>query len=836
VSPNFRVTQFPGYTESLSPLSPTGPPLEFAGVRAKRDFRLESRRNSGSEHAERQADSVFHPARLGPASWTCAIIEGDVKRSRTLIVRHGTGSSIKHRRPDEEFRTRGLTMRRYGRFIELHTHRTDEEQARLKQAIWESRRDIATRIQHATQKLSALIRKYSSFDLVGNLWLRQALFDPDEYKETQSTQRPHFVEHATMLQLREPEHIITPELVVVPEDVVRAEKLLADIFELTAGYYASEAANPEIDGPPTTIDEARFKTLLREMMVGPPAYTHHWRTILDRLFGAPHIDGYLREVLGFNLADAVACIRGISDLIRDTLTERSEAAKKSSEEMKERLKKYIDTGTFDGEPSEKPMFDAIRNMRSKERKRFISVVPARWVTIALADVLSFTPAELASKARVAEENASKFLSSFSLSLGSIPQDYVVPDPVPAVRARPVVMLNGSYLCVLPFNLVWAIKPRFEESLKHSTKWNSYQKQRGSVLVDEGLKALKRLLPASQVFKGLTYPIGADRRAELDGLVLFDRYAFLLEAKGGEFGAARRGGKDRIRKSLKELVGDPSEQGARAWDYIRKNVSPTFSTEGGELVSIDKIRHSEIAVITLTLDSLDVFTPQLHRLGEVGVLGQHDLPWAVCLTDLMAISEIFQFPVEFTHFLRWRLAINKAGDISAGTDELNWVAVYLKEGPQLLRVPQGFNEMSFTSYTDDVDAYFLYQGGFRTIPAERPAQSIPERLRRLLCMLESSGLHGFTEPCELLLDLDFKDRDKFARSLALMESVDGKDNKPLKFEAEEVSIEVFPAQDVLNEQPSRGRGGRDQNKKILKLGLDPSSDWSVADWLIVRGDG
>lgn len=743
---------------------------------------------------------------------------------------------MKDHRPDEEFRTRGMTMRRYGRFIVLHTHRTDEEQARLKRAIWGSRRDIANRIHQAAEKLSALIRKYSSFDLVGNLWLRQALFDPDEYKETQSTQRLHFVEHATMLQLREPEHVITPELVLAPEDVIRAEALLTEIFQLTVGYYASEAANPEIDGPPTAIDEARFKTLLREMMIGPPAYTHHWRTILARLFGASHIAGYLQEVLGFNLTDADACIRGISDFMGETLTERRKVAKKSGEEMQERLKQYMNTSKFDGEPSEKAMFDTLRNMRSKERKRFISVVPAQWVTVALADVLAFTPAALASKARVVEEIASKFLDAFSLSFGSISPDYEIPDPVPAIRTRPIVKLNSGHLCPLPFNLVWAIKPRFEEALKQSNRWNSYQKHRGSVLVDEGLKALKTLLPASQALKSLTYPIGPNRRAELDGLVLFDRYAFLLEAKGGEFGAARRGGKDRIRKSLKELVGDPSEQGARAWDYIRKNESPIFSTEGGEQVSIDKTRYTEIAVITLTLDSLDVFTPQLHRLRDVGVLGQHDLPWAVCITDLIAISEIFQLPVEFTHFLRWRLAINTAGDVSAGTDELNWVAVYLKEGPQLLRVPQGFNEMSFTSYTDDVDAYFLYQGGFRTKPAERPAQPIPERLHRLLSTLESSGLHGFTEPCELLLDLDFKDRDRFTRSLAGMESAVRKDTKPLKFEADDVSIEVYPARHALDDRHSGPGGTRTPDKKRLLLALDLSADWSVADWLIVGGDG
>src|ERR1035437_1989403 len=91
---------------------------------------------------------------------------------------------------------------------------------------------------------------------------------------------------------------------------------------------------------------------------------------------------------------------------------------------------------------------------------------------------------------------------------------------------------------------------------------------------------------------------------------------------------------------------------------------------------------------------------MNRLRSTGVLGQHDLPGAVCLTDWVAISELLQSPSEFTHFLRWRLAVNEGGDVSAGSDELNWLAVYLREGPEFLRVPQGFTMMSFDTRSEE----------------------------------------------------------------------------------------------------------------------------------------
>ena len=108
----------------------------------------------------------------------------------------------------------------------------------------------------------------------------------------------------------------------------------------------------------------------------------------------------------------LSCYRAVAALIDETLTERSRTARNSEEQIKKQLKEYMETGKFEGEPEHKAMFDAIRNMRSKERKRSILSISRHWVTVALADVLSFTPATLASKAGVSEQNASQFLTRF----------------------------------------------------------------------------------------------------------------------------------------------------------------------------------------------------------------------------------------------------------------------------------------------------------------------------------------------------------------------------------------------------------------------------------------
>lgn len=739
---------------------------------------------------------------------------------------------MKKQAPDDEFHAPGFTMKRHGRLIELQTHRTAEEQTRLRKAMWESRPRILNQIQKATNELLALIRKYSSFDLVGNLWLRQALLDMNTYKESESTNRPHFVEHATMLQLREPAHQVTGELLVNAADIKRAEELLTEIFGLTVGYYMSEAANPQREGPPSVLDEARFKTLLREMMVGPPAYEHHWMNVLEALFGPAHVDGYLKEIFGFTFKEAAACVHGVADFMEETLTERTRIAEKSRGEMSQRLKRYMETGKFDGTGADKAMFDAIRNMPSKERRRFVESVTTQWVTVAVADVLSFSPTEIASRTGLEEGTVSKFLDSFSLGFGSTPSDYVIPSPCPAVRVRPIAKVRGNYVCPLPFNLPWAIKPRFEEGLKQSKRWNAYQKHRANVLVDEGLKAIKKLLPASQVHTNLMYPIGQGEDAELDGLVLFDRYAFLVEAKAGEFGAARRGGKDRMKERLTDLIGEPSNQAVRARDWIRKNDNPAFRDGKGNAIALNKASYTEVSIVTLTLDSLDVFTPEMNRLRGAGVLGPHDLPWAVCLADLVAISEILELPSEFTHFLRWRHAVNEGGDVSAGIDELNWLAVYLKEGPEFLRVPQGFTRMRFTSYTDDFDAYFYYREGLRTKPAARPAQPIPKPLRDLLTAIEGAGVQGYTAAAEFLLDLSFKEREQFAQALRKEATRSLSSPQPGTFEAKDLRIVIYSGQQSVEELQAKVEGCFLRDRATLALAVDFSGALRPTSWLIL----
>ncbi len=684
-------------------------------------------------------------------------------------------------------------------------------------------------IEAATKALEELLHKYTSLDLVGHLWLKHGIFNPEVYKETDSTVRPHFVEHVTMLQLKDVQYELSSEILVDPADVVSAEELLDKIFQITTIFYASEAADPSRAAPLTALDEFRFATLLREMMVGLPAYPQHWRILLSGLFESPRVAAKLRDTCGFDLKGAITCVEAIQEVMATMLFGRPAVARKQYENMKNQLARYMKTQKFDGENEHKEIFDKLRNMKQKERNRCLKSFAAAWVTVALSDTLSFTRDTLSQKGGLSKETVSSFLDMFSLPFGSTQSDYIWPSPTPSIRLQPIVKMDARYFCPAPGNLTWAIKSQFEEALKNGSDWQAYQKHRADYLVAEGVKALATMLPGCEVNKNVMY-VADNKRAELDGLILFDRYAFLIEGKAGTFTpAGRRGAKPSITRSLEDLVADPAQQAIRAANYMRNIDQPVFDRRDGMQITINKRRITDICPITLTLESLDVFTTDLRRLREAGILDQADLPWSVCLTDLWAISELISSPSQFTHFLRWRLAAHTSGNVSVGPDELNWLAIYLREGPEFLRIPVGFDRVTYASYTDDFDAFFHHQGGYRRAAADRPNQPLPVSFRAILASLEDRRSEGFTIATEFLLDLNFSERAELSQQVIRFTAAKKKPEEMLKFETADRAVVVL-----------RGPRSREAliaarhfstRSRVLVLALEGDPDQCVTAWAL-----
>ena len=541
---------------------------------------------------------------------------------------------------------------------------------------------------------------------------------------------------------------------------------------------------------------------------------------------------WLSTTHNLDVHNALAIIDGIEKHILERLDGRFERARTARKDFLQRLNEYKSTGRFEGDEHEKEVFDRVRNMRGKNAKRYVNYMLTEWTRVAIGTVLSFDAQCITKLSGVVPKNVQAFLDETSLEFGISSRD-ILPSPVNVLHERPIIHYENSYFCSVPHLLPWAVKPVFERLLSSGPSWNVYQKHRSSYLVKTAISYFRNLLPGASAYMNLFYPLESGDEAELDALLLFDRYAILVEGKAGSLGKARRGGKEKIKTQLETLVGDAADQVVRADTYIRKSDVPAFRLEDGQTIVVDKTKYSERALITVTLDVLDIFTTDMHQMRDIGVITTYDLPWCVALTDLRAISEILVRPFEFTHYLRWRFSTISDSRLHGGKDELNWLGVYLAEGPARLSVPGAFTDLTFTSYTDSFDAYFLYKEGQRTIPATRPSQPLPTPMDSLCDHLATERPFGFTECCECLLDLNFGERTQFAQKLSELAFHEQR-GRASGFNFEGASISILVTQRHLSEDELKVEASnlkRASCMKALAMSLTSIPRWRVHAWSI-----
>jgi hypothetical protein len=166
-----------------------------------------------------------------------------------------------------------------------------------------------------------------------------------------------------------------------------------------------------------------------------------------------------------------------------------------------------------------------------------------------------------------------------------------------------------------------------------------------------------------------------------------------------------------------------------------------------------------------------------------------------------------------------------------TDELNWLAVYFKEGPKPPQSPTGNGSLQYTSYLENFDDYFLFLAGARTKSARRPSQQLPGWFERLVNAFETSGQHGFTEATEFLYELDQDERRKLSSTLREFLATTKKERRThmtVQFPEKAVRLEVAPRQGATI-QAEAERLSQGMKREVLVVAINPKRDLSIAGW-------
>lgn len=612
------------------------------------------------------------------------------------------------------------------------------------------------------------LRDYDTLSVLAAAKLSNLVLDPNTYSEPEHEGRAAHVEYLALLLCREP--LREGRRVESGDDWNPVEAAVRDLF-LYAMLIAPLAGHADGRDP----DDLRFAIASHELLVRNPAYRVHHDVVLSGLFD-PFERDFLR-VAGFSAQDAVAVADAIADLENDAFHDALDLSQRAAEELLlEPSLHYAKTGEWTGWMDPPIGFlDTIADAPRRDVLRVVRSLAAVGAANYYADAQVFHIDDIAEASGVPVDRVRAFLDVTSLTPGDVPDDFLLPASVHPLGTRPYVRLDDDHL-VAPIagGVVSALLRILEGVLKpHQQVWNRYQAHRHDFILDTGLQLLQQLMPAASVERELTYSfedpeVGEVVNGELDGLVEYDSALFLVETKGHTLDeASRRGAPLRLRKRLGEILHASHEQALRARRYLDATSPVAFTREDGSTVDVEG-RGRRIYMVSLTLEPLGHVSGLIGAAEHEDLFANRDVPWAVCLYDLMVIADLLDLPPALPHYVERRLRAASQGVFSA-SDELDFFGHYLAnalyyDDEDLVVEGERVGFVQLGSFTVEMDDYYFYQEGVRTRRARKPKLTLDPKTRRLAEALDRSGMPGRLDAVLSVLDGGERARKILADSL------------------------------------------------------------------------
>lgn len=642
-----------------------------------------------------------------------------------------------------------LEVRRAGRNVSLSTNWEKGAYEEYVTDVVANRPNNQERINERVEEALSIVRRYNPFDLLSEIAARNTFVDPQNYTESSQENQLYNAEYAQSLVLSQP---LESSRDHPPAEVAeRFNALISEIFREVCWYFSSEALEGEISDQEK---EIRFLSLLRFLLMRGDSYTEHHYDLIRGLF-CRH-DPFLDEHYGFTTEQVITGIKAIFAQVENNVRYYRTLLHEKANELRILFEDYLQQQPahlanseelrtrWQDQPSVRAKLGAFEALQENIAAKAHVVKPSTEVPHHLLDPLS------------APFGSNEVFASFAKSPAWPTNDSVV-------NRKPLMKHDENYFCFMPqlltFNTVSILESLIREKDKAYFK-ASYYKGRANYLEDSALKYLGDLLPDAAVFSRLYYRMeedGEQKRFETDGIVLYDNNIFIVEAKAGALStSSRRGGLERTRRDLKELVETAYNQALRTKRFITEQEQdrPRFEYEDGSeaLVLENKEKFGNIFLVNVTLESLQHLSTQLNPLKALDLIKGQDWPWSVFLNDLRVMSELIESPSEFLVFLKRRIRANDYPQFRS-VDELDFLMYFFNDGLYFENEQlKGFDVVQPTGYTDNLNLYYEYIAG-RLPTAEKPRLQIPDEYRSLVTSIEATGKEGFTRVTTALLECD-----------------------------------------------------------------------------------
>ena len=317
----------------------------------------------------------------------------------------------------------------------------------------------------------------------------------------------------------------------------------------------------------------------------------------------------------------------------------------------------------------------------------------------------------------------------------------------------------------------------EQKIKKTRGWERYHAHRDKAAEDLALDTIRRLVHGrGDLHRSLNYratprpgeTVDLSARsttaeqashAEADGLLVLDGVAVCVEVKAGDLRPrSRQGGSRELDGDLKKTVREAAGQADRLRALIVAHHG-LWRTDGTWLNLADV---EEVHTVVVSLDDLGPAALAVDQLVRSGILTQVELPWIVSMHDLIVTADVLDSPEQFLTYLRRRTNRDAALWVTA-SDELDVLMWYVHGGfyfqpdpdrlhsrnptspPLTVKETREYSDQGRTlvgTFTDPLDAWFYWQEGSSSAPAERPSRLMHPLLRAITAHLRDNDAPGW----------------------------------------------------------------------------------------------
>lgn len=568
-----------------------------------------------------------------------------------------------------------------------------------------------------------------------------------------------------------------------PEDI---QNLLDTLTGLTEAFYQRryKLLERERGTQARAVLALQEKLRLHTQVVRNWAFRREVVAISTELY-AP-LDDKFRKDLGYSASELIALASCMVSTLESRTSERILLLRrvfrssKISTIVRRYFREYLHV---EGDPD-----DLIRNIPNGTSREAVIGRLLSHADIVLPTLVLFKPDELASILSLRADAVVKMLDDLSLQAGALydrdVEHLFLDNPV---WRFPVIRTGQTYFCPTPQIIFSHLHDIMRSLVEGAGLKAALEERRSAYLEQKVANLLHAALPTAQLRHQIKWRVGPTDY-ETDHIAAIDKTILIVEDKSAALSAlGLRGAPERVKRHVRELILDPSEQSARLEAIIWRaragnpDASASLSPFGFDFGQTERVIR-----ISVTLDDFSVLASSEREFKEIGWIPT-DLALAPVLNiaDFQYVLEILERPAFLFHYLAERARIQRNIDIAGF--ELDFLGLYLATGFNISNVEAEKPKLMITGMSQAVDRY--YNNRDAGISLEKPTPKLSTYFLTLIRTMEARAYPGWLGvSIDLLQIASYEEQKELLRLMSVLKtSVQANWRDPLH----ECSIIVTP---------------------------------------------